>query len=261
MQARLNPASPARYPRFWEDYRRGLTGRDYPLGLQVTEPFSLLRDWMGLRRLSLACRTERAWVEEMVAYLGGFFHQAASQAVTDLGLDFAIIRAPWAYRAAAAGGADTYSRLMRPFYREVAGFLRAAGIGAIIVLARGQVGDLVPFWLECGVNALGFLEVAAGLDAPTLRARYGRDLALIGNLDSAALACQWRDIADEVQGKVPALLAQGGYFPAVDRPMPSDVPLENYEYYLALLRRLGGDSTSVADIEEAVRTGVLAGAG
>ena len=240
LQHCLNPASPARYPRFWEDYCRERTGRDYPLGLQLTDPFSTLCEWMGLQRLQAAGETERAWLEEMVVHLVDFTLQAIGPAVRDLDLDFALIRAPWAYRAGVFGSLETFRQLFRPFYRQVVDFLRAAGIPAIIVWASGQVTDLIPLWLESGINGLGLLEVAAGLDARELRARYGRALALIGNLDHQTLRGQWRTIADELTAKVPVLLPQGGYFPAVDRPVPADVPLENYEYYLALLRRLGG---------------------
>ena len=250
VRGRLNPESPARYPRFFEDYCRERRGRDYPLGLQLSGPFSALHDWMGLRRLGNATRTEHSWVEEMVAYLSDFAVQAAQRAVLNLDLDFVIIKEPWAYRTGALGSPEEFDRLFGPFYRRVAGFLRGAGVPAITVQARGQVADLIPFWLASGVNCLAFLDVAGGLDAVALRERYGRGLVLIGNLDHAVLACQWRDIADEVLAKVPALLAEGGYFPAVDEPVPSDVPLESYEYYLALLRHLGGDRTPVWESHE-----------
>ncbi|HEY8742746.1 MAG TPA: uroporphyrinogen decarboxylase family protein [Chloroflexota bacterium] len=244
VRGRLNPASPARYPRFFADYCRERRGRDYPLGLQLAGPFSALHDWMGLRRLGTAARTERSWVEEMVAHLGDFVVQAAQRAVANLDLDFVIIKEPWAYRAGALGSPSEFDRLFRPFFRQVVGALRAAGVPAIMVESRGRVADLIPFWLASGVNCLGFLEVGGGLDAVGLRERYGRDLVLIGNLDARVLAGQWRDIADEILAKAPVLLAAGGYFPTVDQPVPSDVPLENYEYYLALLRHLGGDEAA-----------------
>ena len=241
MRRRLDPASPARYPRFFADYCRERADRDYPLGLQLTGPFSGLREWMGLRHLGTAIRAERSWVEEMVAYLVDFIVQATQRVARSLDLDFAIIREPWAYRADTVGSFDEFGQLFRPFYRQVTDFFREAGIPTVFILTKGPVAQLIPFWLANGVNGLGYLEASAGLDATSLRKRYGRDLALIGNLDHQALAGQWRDIADEVLAKAPPLLEQGGYFPTVDRPVPSDVPLENFEYYLALLRYLGGE--------------------
>lgn len=239
LRRHLNPESPARYPRFWEDYCRERVDRDYPLGLQFTEPFSTLCEWMGLQRLQMARDTERSWLEEMVSYLTDFTLRTADPAVHALDLDFVLIQAPWAYRAGTFGSVGAFWQLFQSFYHQVVHSLRAAHIPAIIVWAPGQVTDLIPLWLESGITGLGPLDVTAGLDARELRMRYGNALVLIGNLDHQTLCGSWRAIADELTAKVPALLPQGGYFPAVDRPVPADVSQENYEYYLRLLRRVG----------------------
>jgi len=237
-QARLNPNSPARYPRFWDDYRRHRRERDYPLGLVFPGPFSSLRDWLGLRALARALRENRAWVAEMVEYLAEFGAAAAARALRDLAPDFAIVRERSAYRAPLLGLTDGLDGLLTPCYRKWSDGLAKAGVEARLVEAPGRVDDLIPLWLEAGLNGLYFLEVSAGLDARALRARYGNRLALIGNVDHQALTGARRDIADELQGKVRDLLWAGGYIPAPDRPVSSEVPLENYEYYLETLRKL-----------------------
>jgi hypothetical protein len=244
IRRRLNPASPARYPRFWREYCRERADHDYPLGIQLTGPFSTLRDWMGLRRLAGAARTDRRWIDAMLAELSDFLVEAARRAVTDLSLDFAILREPWAYRADTVGTPDDFAQLFGGTYRTIIGFLREAGIPAVIVQTKGRVTDQLGLWLTSGANALAFVEAGAGLDGRALRQEYGRDLVLIGNLDHQVLACQRRDIADEVLAKVPALLSEGGYFPTTDRAVHSDVPLENYEYFLGLLRHFGGGETA-----------------
>jgi len=40
--------------------------------------------------------------------------------------------------------------------------------------------------------------------------------------------------------KVPFLLEQGGCFPGVDHLVPPDVTLENYCYYINLMREVAG---------------------
>ena len=86
------PASPARYPRFWDDYARHRQERDYPLGIAFPGPFTALRDWVGPSGLARALAGDRAWVEEMVEYLSEFGVAASARALRDLPLDFAIIR-------------------------------------------------------------------------------------------------------------------------------------------------------------------------
>ena len=84
------------------------------------------------------------------------------------------------------------------------------------------------------------LEAAAGEDPVALRRRYGKDLLLVGGIDKRALAKDRRDIEREVLAKAPFLLEHGGWIPSIDHAVPPDVPLENYRYYLSLLRKLAG---------------------
>jgi len=237
-KARLNPASPARYPRFWDDYRRHRQERDYPLGLAFHGPFTSLRDWLGPSRLARAVRQERSWVSEMVEWLAEFGAEAAARALNTLPLDFALIRERSAYQAGLLRLEQESAALLTPCYRRWSDTLEKAGVQVRIVEAPGNVQGLLPMWLEGGLNALAGVEASAGLDAVALRSQYGNELALIGNVDHLALAGKWRDIAEELNSKVRTLLGLGGYIPAPDRPVPSSVPLENYEYYLESLRKL-----------------------
>jgi len=82
--------------------------------------------------------------------------------------------------------------------------------------------------------------VAAGMDIVEMRRKFGKNLIIIGGIDKRALASGRKAIEEEVMKKVPYLLSQGGYFPAIDHSIPPDVPFENYLYYLELLRKIGG---------------------
>ncbi len=80
-------------------------------------------------------------------------------------------------------------------------------------------------------------EVAAGCDAPAYRARFGRELLLLGNIDKRALrdGSTRADIESEVMAKVPQLVKEGSYSPFVDHAVPPDVPFESFQYYVELL--------------------------
>ena len=235
LRRRLNSASPARYPRFWADYVRSHRERDYPLGLCFAGPFSSLREWLGRDALQRAWRESRAWVGEMIDYLGEFAVAAAARAVQDLGLDFALVRERWAYQSPLVASAGELGELLAPCYRKMSDALERAGVKVRLVEAPGAVAGLIPLWLKGGLNGLCYVEASAGLDAGELRAQYGRDLALVGNVDERALASSRRDIAAEVR-RATELLAKGGYVPAPDRPVSAEVALEDYEFYLDTLR-------------------------
>jgi hypothetical protein len=235
---RLNPQSPGRYPRFWDDWaRHRRAARDYPLGICLDGPLSSLREWMGASALGRAWREDRSWVEEMVRYLGDFAVAAAGRAVRDVRPDFAVVREASAYRYPSVAPAESLSEILSPWYRGLSDFLAAGGVEVRIVEAPGNVAELIQLWVASGFNGLCFAEVAAGLDVRAIRGRYGRDLSLIGNLDEGALRRSRRDVADELLAKG-RLVAEGGYIPTPDRPVSSEVEFEDYEHYLTSLRKL-----------------------
>lgn len=235
MRRLLIPASPARYPRFWDDYTRSLRGRDYPLGICVNGPISVLREWLGLRQLAEYLEQDRAFIEEIVEYHTEFTVQTVTRAIAEVDVDFAVIREDLAYKAAPLLSNRFMSERLIAAYEHLCELFTGHGVRTILVGSEGQLDGLLDLWVESGINGAYLLEAGAGVDALNLRRRYGRSLLLIGNLDHHAFCRAKRDIADEVRSKVPVLLEEGGYIPAPDHPLPPEVPLENYEYYLQFL--------------------------
>lgn len=234
-QALLNPESPARYPRFWEDYKRTLVGRDYPLGVCLGAPLSSLVEWMGVSNLSKWSRRQADFVSEVAGYLADFTLKTLDRALSEIDFDFAMFCESRAYRAVDGIPTRKLAGIVQPAYARLAEAVRSRGIGTVIAEARGHSGPLIPLWVESGINGLCGLERAAGLDAVKLHRKYGSQLVLIGNVDHNALAGAERDVRDEVQSRL-TLLRFGGYIPAPDRTVMPEVCLDNFRYYLELVR-------------------------
>ena len=129
---------------------------------------------------------------------------------------------------------------MMPRYKKMTDLLHSNGVDIIYMDSDGNLNELIPLWLEVGINYVWPLEVAAHNDAVGLRKKYGKNLILGGNIDKRALAKGKEAIREEVMSKVPFLLEQGGYFPTVDHNVPPDVTFENYCYYINTLREAAG---------------------
>ena len=87
------------------------------------------------------------------------------------------------------------------------------------------------------MNGFYPLEVAANSDAVKLRKEYGQSLILMGNIDKRALSKTKKEVEEEVMKKVPVLLKEGGYIPSIDHSVPPDISLDNFQYYLSLLKK------------------------
>ena len=108
-------------------------------------------------------------------------------------------------------------------------------------MTDGNIDQLIPLWLEAGINLFWPLECAAGMDPVALRKLYGKDIILAGGLDKRELMRDKESLRREVMAKVPYLVESGPYFPGPDHLVPIDMPYENFCYYIQLLREIRGD--------------------
>ena len=129
---------------------------------------------------------------------------------------------------------DAYARDLR----RLLDFLRGAGVRSIIMDCDGHISQLLPLWIEAGFHGTWPCEIAALNDPVRYRKEYGTDIALLGAIDKRELRFGFQQVKAEVMGKVPFLMAQGGYVPGVDHGTPPDVPVRNFFYMVELIKAL-----------------------
>lgn len=134
-------------------------------------------------------------------------------------------------------------QLFREFHldalKRVTKVIREAGIKLITLDSDGKVHELIPLWIEGGVNQVNPLEVAADCDPIRYRNEFGKELRLSGGIDKRVLrdGMSRRAIEDHVM-RYANLVAEGGFVPTVDHSVPPDVPFENFKYFVELLHEI-----------------------
>ena len=86
----------------------------------------------------------------------------------------------------------------------------------------GYIGELIPIWIEAGINACDPIEVAAGNDIVAFRRQFGKKMAYRGGIDKRAIAKGGEVMRAEVM-RVAPLLEDGGFIPGCDHGVPPDV--------------------------------------
>ena len=142
-----------------------------------------------------------------------------------------------AYNKGSLISPSTFERFMTPYYRRFTRFLRENGVDVIMVDCDGDVNELIPLFIEGGVNGIYPLEVRCNVDPVEIRKKY-RNLILGGGIDKFALVEGPEAIERELIDKLPVLIPQGGYIPGVDHRVPADVSYANYKYYVNLKTKL-----------------------
>jgi len=235
-QKRLDPRSLSRYPADWERQKEEWRKRDYPLGIGPGSFFGhTLQRWVGTENLCMLLYDDPTLVHEMLDYLEWLFLELLKPYVAQVDFDFASFGEDIAYKGRPFVSPAMFREFFLPHYVPLCELLRSHGIETIFVDSDGCIDELIPLWLEVGINGFSPLEVAAGEDALALKKRYGRDIVLAGNIDKRALA-RGKAAIDREVAKARRLLALGGYFPAVDHSVPPDVSLDSFRYLLHALR-------------------------
>jgi len=220
---RLNPESPARLPLWWESWKRQVQNRDYPLGVRAGSIFGWIRDWMGIEGVSLMIYDDPAFIHEMMETIAELVCQVLRKVIFEVKFDFAQMWEDMAYKTASIISPKHFREFMMPRYRKITDLLHSAGIDIIMLDSDGNVEELIPLWLECGINFIYPMEVAAGMDVVRLRRKFGKELRMGGGMDKRILATTKEAIRDMVEEKRD-LIQKGGYVPGVDHAIPPDIP-------------------------------------
>ena len=129
-----------------------------------------------------------------------------------------------------------YRELILPYHKRLCDHFADHGLKTILH-SDGNVGPLIPHFLEAGFTGLNPLEAKAGLDVRELKSLYGNRLICHGNIDVRKLAGTRAEIEEEITGKIPVAMQNGGYIYSCDHSVPNNISFENYTFALDLVKQ------------------------
>ncbi len=201
-----------------------------PVFFNAGSLYGWLRNWMGVEGLSIALMTDREWVEEMMEHLTSLTLTMIDRVPAHAHVDLSWWWEDMCYNRGPLLSPAMFGEMLVPRYRRITDRLRELGVTLNVLDCDGRINDLVPGWLEGGINCMFPLE-AAHTDAFGLREKFGDRLLLLGGVDKRALIAGRESIDREIERLIP-LVRLGRYIPCVDHRVPADVTFANYLYYL-----------------------------
>ncbi len=240
MKRRFDPEEPGRCGEAFDALCAQQAGRDCPLSLAVTGPFWQLREWCGMENLCIMMAEDPGFVREMVDFWTEFVSRVFARAFEGVVPDHVCINEDMAYKVHSMISPSMTREFLLPTWVRWTGELKAAGCPVVDIDSDGYIAELIPIWLEAGVNCTSPLEVAAGNDIVDYRKLYGRKLAFRGGIDKRAIAKGGAVMEEEVRRVVRPLLKEGGFIPGCDHGAPPDISWPAYVDYSRLLARLTG---------------------
>ncbi len=245
---RLDPTDPRRYPDNWDECVKLWCdeNRDFPIFLFGGSFYGWIRNWMGLEAVSLAVYDDPAWFEEMVTTIADCVIGVLTRVLETGGrFEACSLWEDMCFNRGPLLGPDHFKRFLVPHYRRLTDLLHRHGVDVVWVDCDGKIDQLVPLWLDAGVNCMFPIEVGTwGADSVQYRKEYGRDLLIIGGFDKRILAKGKPEIEAEVCRLAP-LVEEGGFIGLCDHRVPPDVPLDNYMHYLKCVRDVWGHNVNL----------------
>ena len=240
MRERYDPRSPGRHPAELDKICEQLQDRDSPVTFQVNGPFWQLREWCGFEGLCQLMIDDPAFVHEMAGFWAEFVSQTMRPVLERLAIDRVGISEDMAYKCHSMISPAMTREFLAPSYRRWVDEIKASGCPIIDMDSDGYIGELIPIWIESGINVCDPMEVAAENDIVEYRRRFGRQMAYTGGIDKRAIAAGGEAIERELQRVVPPLLKDGGFIPGCDHGVPPDISWPNFVNYARRLAQMTG---------------------
>jgi hypothetical protein len=233
---RLNPENPCRYPKDWngDDYIKVFESHQAgATSLVINGFYGFGAELMGIPNYVTAFYKEPELMRRIADHWEYFTLEAIRDAVETLKkrIDYVF----WWEDLAEKHGPNISPKIFRefflPHYRKVTDFLRRNSIDRIMMDSDGNTNALLDLVIEAGITGHWPLEVNSGMDAVSLKKKYGERLFLMGNLDKRELAKGGEPMRREVDSKVPLLKEMGGYMPGVDHGVHVEFTLARFREY------------------------------
>jgi uroporphyrinogen decarboxylase len=197
---------------------------DTPVGF-----FGSLRSLIGEVKLYLMYYDNPSLLKDILGHLCNLWLSMAEELTSKIDFDLAIFWEDMAGKQGSLISPAMFKEFLSPYYKRLIGFLKSRGIKYFSVDCDGKVDELIPLFIEAGINIMYPFERQAGNDLIAIRKKYP-GLGIIGGFDKNSLY-NGKEYIDKELDAISWLIKQGGYIPFADHAIPPNSSWENFKYY------------------------------
>lgn len=239
MQRRYDSNDPARLPDDPATLGARLKDRTWYLELHFSGPFWQLREWVGFENLCTLFYDDPALTAEMIRFWEEHVARLLERTLAVFTPDAVHLSEDMAYKEHSMISPQMAREFLMPTWKRWGEIVHKAGVPLYGMDSDGHIGELIPLWIESGMNFCDPIEVAAGNNIVDFRRRFGRNMAYRGGVDKRAMAKGGTVIEREIERILP-VIRDGGYIPSCDHGVPSDVAWPDFVYYVKRLAEATG---------------------
>ncbi len=239
MKGRYDVDAAGRFPDDYEQRCKKTADRDYLLEACFSGPFWQMREWCGFEGLCFMMIEQPDLVTEMAEFWSDFVATMLGRVLEHVVPDVVAMSEDMAYKAKAMISPEMTRQFCMPSWRRWTRQATSAGCPIVDMDSDGFIGELIPLWIESGINVCDPIEVAAHNNINEFRRQFGHEMAYCGGVDKRAMAKGGQVIRDELK-RIEPVVKDGGYIPGCDHGVPSDVAWPDYVDYARQLAQMTG---------------------
>ena len=208
------------------------TEREDPLGLFCGSLFGQIRNMMGLEAISYLYVDDEALYDEMIGAVAELCFKVTENILSSgVQFDFAHFWEDIAFKTGPLISPSIFEEKIGPGYRRITELVNSRGIDLVSVDCDGKIDDLVPCWINNGVNTMFPIEVGTWqADILPWKKKFGRELRGVGGMNKHVFAEDYSAIDSEIERLKP-LVGMGGFIPCPDHRIPPTAKWDNVRYY------------------------------
>ena len=194
--------------------------------------FGKLRNYWGLVEISYLQADDPGLFKECADAIGQLCFDLTKHTLqTGVKLDYAHFWEDICFNKGPLINPAAFRTYFGKHYRRISDECRKYGIDIVSVDCDGFIEDLVPIWLDNGVNTMFPVEYGAWeYDFQVMRKKFGKELRGLGNMNKHVLGMSRNAVDLEIE-RAKRLVALGGFVPCFDHRIPPDAEWDLTRYY------------------------------
>lgn len=194
--------------------------------------YGKLRNYWGIVELSYLQIDDPDLYTECIDTIGGLCYDVVKHTLdTGVKVDFAHFWEDICYNKGPLVSPEIFREKVGKHYRRIADECLRYGVDIVSVDCDGFIEELVPIWLDNGVNTMFPVEYGAWeYDFATLRKKFGKEIRGLGNINKHVLSKDKAAIDKEIE-RARRLVDLGGFVPCMDHRIAPDAEWDLTRYY------------------------------
>ena len=212
------------------------TGR--AVGLHAGSVIGSIRNILGVEGLSYMQADDPDLLEEIITAFCDISYRCVSE-ILKAGIkpDFGHYWEDICFNHGPLVSPDFFRRVALPHYKRMTDLLYSHGVQWVSVDCDGKIDELIPIWLEGGVNTMFPIEIGTwNADFSKWRKMYGTNLLGIGGMNKLALSKDREAVDAEIERLKP-WIDLGGFIPCPDHRLPPETKWDLVKYYTDKFRK------------------------